>query len=245
MAHARADRAGEGAATAILALVRVDEGRSDDADRHYRQALEIGREHRDTALQQSALGGLAGLAYRAGRYGEAERRYRQAIRQGGEEPSINLAEDLSGCVLAMAARGKSDEDLIQRLVDMSGVLGWDSPCARQLCQGAILLFDANRRKEALEMQALAIAAAMRELFVWLPAHEDLDEMPTTVLGEVVIWGSRWMLGEDDYPELKSRLLDLVEDSLGLDEHTELLVDSLAAAEEVLTEGDPPPWDSRH
>jgi tetratricopeptide (TPR) repeat protein len=237
LAEARGDHAGEGAATAILALVRVDEGRSEEADRHYRRALEIGRELRDAALQQSALGGLAGLAYRAGRHGEAERRYRQAIRQGGEVPSINLAEDLSGCVLAMAARGNSEEALIQRLVDMSGVLGWDSLCARQLCQGAMLLYDAGRREEALEMNALAIAAAMRELFVWLPGHESLEGMPTAVFSEVVIWGARWMLGEDDYPELKSRLLDQVRDSLGIDEGLELLVDSLAAAEEVLAEGD--------
>jgi tetratricopeptide (TPR) repeat protein len=237
LAETREGRADEGAAIAILALVRVDEGRSDDANRLYHQALEIGRELHDTDVQQSALAGLAGVAFRAGRYSKAELWFRQAIRQGGEAPSVNLAEDLSGCVLAMAARGKTDEAVIQRLVDMSGVLGWDSLCAQQLCQGAILLFDAGQREEALEMQALALAAAMRDLYVWLPSHENLEGLPTAVLSEVVIWGARWMLGQDDYPEMKSQLLDQVKDILRVDKHDELLVRALATAEEVLAEGD--------
>ena len=226
----------EGAGLTIRALLRADEKRTEDATADYERALEIGRELGDRDLQKNALGGLAGIAYRAGRNAEAERRYRQAIRQHSEEPSIALAEDLGGCVLAMAARGKVSEEIIQQLVDVSGIVGWDPHCSRELCRAAMMMHEAGSVTEAVELQAAAIGAAVRDLYVWIAGQEDPNDFPTGLLSEVVFIGIHWMLEQDDYGALKSQLLHEVRGFLSLEEDLELVLGAVIAAEEVSKEG---------
>jgi tetratricopeptide (TPR) repeat protein len=232
VAHDLGDRRNEGAALAIRALVRTEEKRAQDAAGDFERVLEIGRALKDQGLQQSALGGLAGIAYWAGRNAEAERRYRQAIRHYPAEPSIGLAEDLGGCMLAMAARGKVDEEIVQRLVDVSGIVGWDSPCSRELCQAARMMIEVGSAEEAVQLQAAAIGSAVRDLYVWIAGQEDPEEFPTQSLSEVVFVGVGWMHEQEDYSGLKSQLLEELRCFLSLEEDLELVVGAIATAEEV-------------
>jgi tetratricopeptide (TPR) repeat protein len=224
------DQRDEAAAIAIIGLLLVDEGDTEAAALEFRRTLRTGQELRDASLKQSALGGLAGVAYRAGRNGEAERLYRRAIAQAGEAASVSLAEDLGGCLLAMAARGRFEEEIVQRLVDVSGVVGWDAPCARQLAFAAATLIEAGTAGEAIDLQIAATAVALRSLLVWIADHDDLEDLPTAAFSEVVLRGLRWMRARDDGGELKARLLDGVRAGLGLDEDPELLLGALDAAE---------------
>jgi tetratricopeptide (TPR) repeat protein len=231
----REDPADEGAAIAMIGLLRVDEGETDQAELEFRHALRLGQDLRSASLKQSALGGLAGIAYRAGRNGEAERLYKRAIGQSGEDASIGLAEDLGGCILAMAGRGKTEEELVQRLVEVSGLVGWDAPCARQLAFAATNLIGAGMVDAAIDLQIVATAVALRSLLVRISHQDEIADVPTAPFSEVVFWGVSWMRVQDDCPALRARLLDGVRAALGIDEDPELLLSALDVAEEVCQE----------
>jgi tetratricopeptide (TPR) repeat protein len=224
----------EGSVLSILGLLRADQGRSEDATRSYQRALVIGRDLRDAKIQQSALGGLGGIAYRASRFAEAEKRYRQAIRQHGSFPTSSLAEDLGGCVLAMAARGRVDEEIVQRLVDVSGVVGWDEHSSHELTAAAAMLATAGGKVDkAVELQAAAIGSAVRDLFVRSGEDGDLPEAQVVVLSQVVLRGVAWMHTREDYPEIKTALIAEVSKFLQLEDDLDLVSDTMATAEEVL------------
>jgi tetratricopeptide (TPR) repeat protein len=234
LARALEDPRDEGAVLSILGLLRSDQDRTDDAAEAYLGALAIGRELRDAEIQASATGGLGGIALRAGRFAEAERRYRQAIRHHGSLPSAGLAEDLGGCMLSMAPRGKVDEEIVQRLVDVSGVLGWDRHCARELCAAAASLAEAGGDPDgAVDLQAASIGCALRDVFLHFEEDGPASAPQIRVLSDVIFRGIAWMCGRDDYAERKTALISGVSDFLGLDGDLDLVSEPIATAEEIL------------
>jgi tetratricopeptide (TPR) repeat protein len=235
LARQRGDSKDEGAALEIRALLRLEQERMRDATTDFEKMLEIGRELGDKDLERGALGGLGGIAFRAGRSAEAERRYRQALRRHPKGPSIAVAEDLGGCVLAMAARGKVDEEIVQRLIDVSGIVGWDTNCSRDLCQAAKMMVAAGCIEEAVSFQAAAMGSALRDLYLWIAAQEDPEDFPIQTISEITYAGVQWMYEREDYSVLKLQLLEEVTNFFSLEEDLGLAVDAITTAEEVCKE----------
>ena len=234
LARKAKNRADEAAALNMFGLLRIDQDQAQKAGVAYKEALAIGREIGDRVPQQAALGGLAGIAFRAGRYGEAEKRYKQALRLHDTTASTALVEDLGGLVMSEAARGKVSEETLQRLIDVSGVLGWDRHCASELGWAAWALSEnGNDFSEAVSMLASAVTCAARELLIHELDSQFADRAMRT-LAEVAMLGVVWMYKDKHYAKWKAQLVSDVRTFLELDEDLGLLSDAIEAAEEALS-----------
>jgi tetratricopeptide (TPR) repeat protein len=234
LAQETSDLRAEGSALNTLGLIKADGEQFELAERAYKDALAIGRKLRDEKLQCGALGGLGGLAYRRGRWREAVKRFEQAVRRHGDFDTEALAEDLGGLALSRAARGQVVEAEIQRLVNVSGVIGWDRHAAGELAECALLLSQfGGDLGEAVSTAAIAITCALREEFL---AGAPDDAVDGETLATVIIKAVVWMRRRADYDDLKSRLLAEVEESLKIDPGEFGLVPQLfEQAEMVLAE----------
>jgi tetratricopeptide (TPR) repeat protein len=206
LARKSSDESDQAAALNLLGLVRVNEGRLDLGEQDYKEALEIGRRIKDDEPQHAALGGLAGIAFHRGHFGEAARRYKQAIRRHGDVNTVSLVEDLGGLALSRAARGQVVEAEIQRLMDVSGVIGWDIDAANELAECARLIAQKGGDiEEAVSIAAGAVTCALRAIFVYGEADSSPDEEATT-LAQVLMKGVLWMREHPKYSELKRHLM---------------------------------------
>ena len=200
------DEGDQAAALNLLGLVRVDQDHLDAAEEAYKEALEIGRRIKDDHPQHEALGGLAGVAFRRGHFGAAADRYQQAIRRHGDVNTVALVEDLGGLALSRAARGQVVEAEIQRLVDVSGIVGWDSNAAGELAQCSYLLAEEGADVgEAVSIAAAAVICALRAMIVRGDSPDSLNEEATT-LAHVLVKCVLWMHRRPEYPELRVQLM---------------------------------------
>jgi tetratricopeptide (TPR) repeat protein len=181
--------------------VRTDQGELDKAARHYREAANLGRTLRDDALQAAAYGGLAGLDYRQQRYRAAERNYRLAIARYGDKSTPQLAEDLGGRFLSGAAQGKLDEEVVERLIDVSGSVGWDRHAAEELSLGAAMLAEAPA-------DGAAAIAGLSLVVAWRGSGCSEDDAMKQGVRATAITAS-WMAGRDDYGVLKDEFVDQI------------------------------------
>jgi len=216
-AHELAERLGDdldlAATLNLIGLLRVGEGQLEDAEEAYGRALAIARRLRDHAAEHGALGGLGGIAFRRSRYAEAERRYSQAVRKHGEIATVALAEDLSGLALSRAARGHVVEAEVQRLLDISDIVGWDRHCAEELTSCASLLAETGDEiDEAISLQAAALICALRGS--GLIAESENSRM--AALADAVVDGFIWMGKRNDYGTLKDRLLNELKEAFGVE-----------------------------
>jgi tetratricopeptide (TPR) repeat protein len=234
LAQGISDPSAEASVLNMLGLINADGQKFEMAERNYKDALAIGRKLKDQELQHEALGGLGGLAYRRGRWGEAIKRYEQAVRLHGNFDTEALAEDLGGLALSRAARGQVVEAEIQRLVDVSGVIGWDRHAAGELAECASLLSHcAGDPGEAVSIAAIAITCALRETF--LSATSD-DEAAYETLAAAIVKAVLWMQRDAGYDDLKAQLLAEVEGGLNLEPgELDLVPQLFEQAEMVLAE----------
>ena len=220
LARRSSDESDQAAALNMLGLIRVDEDQLDLAEEAYKEALAIGRRQKVDAVQHGALGGLAGIAYRRGRWGEALRRFQQAVRRHGDVSTEALAEDLGGLALSRAARGEVVEEELQRLIDVSGVIGWDENAAEELADCAALLFEVGEDpEEAVSLAAAAAMCALRIMVVRDDSSASSDDEDMLLLVRVLMKAVLWMREHPRYPELKPLLVSEVKkafDSKGED-----------------------------
>jgi tetratricopeptide (TPR) repeat protein len=236
LAKNSADLSAEGAVLNMLGLIKADDDQFESAEDVYKDALAIGRKLKNEQLQQEALGGLGSLAYRRGHWSEAIKRFEQAVRLHGDFDSEGLAEDLGGLALCRAARGQVVQAEIQRLIDVSGVIGWDRDAANELAECALLLAQFGRDvDEAVSIAAIAISCAVRHVFLE-GVPEDAGDANFETLAAAIMKAVLWMRRCSDYDRLKARLLGEVEEGLKLDPGGLDLVPQLfEQAEEVLEE----------
>lgn len=201
------------AVLSLLGLLRLDMGDLDAAECSYQDALEIGKQLKDKKTQADAFGGLGGVAFRRERYGEAERRFKQAIGKYGDIDSIALAEDLGGLALSRACRGRTVEEELQRLIDISGRIGWDRSCAEEFAEcGSALVEAGGDIEEAVSLQAIAVTCALRSITADIGADDDAF---IRVLAFVLIKGVAWMRTHPNYAEMKQQMLEEVIEGLGV------------------------------
>ncbi len=213
----------------LLGLMRVDIGDLDGAERAYKDALEIGKRLKAKRTQADAFGGLGGIAFRRGRYGEAERRFEQSIRRYGDAVSTALVEDLGGLALSRASRGKVVDEELQRLIDLSGRIGWDRNCAEELADcGQALIAAGGDIEEALSLQAAAVTCALRSITADL--GED-DDALIRVLFVVLAKGIVWMRMDPNYAAMKQQMVEEVIENLGVEaEELDFLEKMIAGVE---------------
>lgn len=241
LARELSDPRAQAAALNMLGLVKADGEEFESAERAYKDALAIGRQVGDDELQQAALGGLGGLAFRRGRWGEAIRRFGQALRRHGDFDSEALAEDLGGLALSRAARGQVVEAEIQRLVDVSGVIGWDRHAAEELAECALLLAGAGSDvDEALSIAAVAIICALRDSLTGVDKESPSDDASFETLIRTIMKAVIWMRRSPGYENLKARLLGEVERGLKIEtRELDFLPQLFEQAETVFDEGGAP------
>ena len=216
LARKVSDEGDQADALNLLGLIRVDQDQLERAEEAYEEALEIGRRIKDDGPQHEALGGLAGVAFRRGHFGAAAARYQQAVRRHGDVNTVALVEDLGGLALSRAARGKVVEAEIQRLVDVSGVVGWDSNAAGELAQCSYLLSEEDGDiEEAVSIAAAAVICALRAMLVRGDSSGSLDEEATT-LGYVLVKCIFWMRPRPEYSELKLQLMQEIREGFDVE-----------------------------
>ncbi|MGN6258715.1 MAG: tetratricopeptide repeat protein [Solirubrobacterales bacterium] len=214
----RAERANDdldrAAVLNLLGLMRVDMGDLNGAERSYQDALELGKRLKDKKTQADAFGGLAGIAFRRGRYGEAERRFEQAIRQYGDATSTALVEDLGGLALSRASRGRVVEEEIQRLIDLSGRIGWDRNCAEEIADcGQALIAAGGDIEDAISLQAIAVTCALRSITANLGGDDDaLIRLLVLVLAK----GIAWMRVHPNYAAIRQQMVEEVIETLDVE-----------------------------
>lgn len=197
----------------LLGLMRLDVSDLDAAAGSYQEALEIGKRLKNKKTQADAFGGLGGVAFQREHYGQAERRFEQAIKKYGDVDSTALAEDLGGLALSRAFRGRAVEKELQRLIDVSGRIGWDRSCAEELAEcGRALIEAGGDIEEGVSLQAMAVTCALRSITV--DTGEDNDGI-IRVLAFVLIKGVAWMRSHSSYAEMKQQMLEEVHESLGV------------------------------
>lgn len=241
LARELSDPRAQAAALNMLGLVKADGEEFESAERAYKDALAIGRQLGDDELQQEALGGLGGLAFRRGRWGEAIRRFEQALRRHGGLDSEALAEDLGGLALSRAARGQVVEAEIQRLVDVSGVIGWDRHAAEELAECALLLAGVGSDvDEALSIAAVAIICALRDSLAGVDRESASDDASFETLIRTIVKAVMWMRRSPGYENLKASLLGEVERGLKIEtRELDCLPQLFEQAETVLDEDGAP------
>lgn len=217
IARAIPDPASEGSALNTIGLIETDLGNFEAAKDSYGEALQIARNSRDEQAQAEALGGLAGVAFRQEQFAEAARRFEQAVRRQRGQNTVSLVEDLGGLVVSRAARGKLIEEELQELIDMSGRLGWDVHCAREMAEAARLLYAAGEKENAVSMQAVAVTCALRASFT--AAEPDYEER-FEVLVEVLLKGRHWMRVDSNVTQMTDALITETSEALSI-EATEL------------------------
>lgn len=214
LAEGANDDLDQAAALNLLGLMHVDLGDLNAAERSYQDALQIGKSLKDKKIQAEAFGGLGGVAFRRGRFREAERRFEQSIRTYGDAASTALVEDLGGLVLSRTSRGRVVEEELQRLIDLSGKIGWDRSCAEELAQcGQALVTAGGKIEEAVSLQAIAVACALRSITADL--GED-DDAFIRVLVFVLAKGLAWMRMHPNYAEMKQRMMEEVVEHLDVE-----------------------------
>jgi tetratricopeptide (TPR) repeat protein len=217
LARQSSDEVDQAAALNLLGLIRVNEDRLELAEKVYKEALEIGRRQKVDEAQHAALGGLAGIAFRRGRYAEAVKRYEQAVRRHAEDQTVALAEDLAGLALSRAARGNVVEEEVQRLIDISGVVGWDNHAAGELAECAWRLDQAGGdTEEGVSIAAAAATCALRLVHLDGDSPESLRDRASAVLAHALLKGALWMRQHPNYGELKSQFIEDVEQSFGVE-----------------------------
>ena len=234
LARQLSDARAQASALNMLGLIEADSEDFESAERAYKGALSIGRKLGDDEPQQEALGGLGGLAFRRGHWGEAIKRFEQAVRRHGDLNTEALAEDLGGLALSRANQGQVVEAEIQRLVDVSGVIGWDRHAAEELAECALVLAGVGRDvDEALSIAAVAIVCALRDSFVSESAAGDAS---FETLALVIMKAVLWMNGTPRFEDLKTQLLEEVAQTLKLGAgELDFLPQLFEQAEEVLGE----------
>jgi len=235
LAEQSGDRADRAATLNQLGLLEVNRGDLEAAEAAYGDALTLAKELKDTTIQAEAFGGLGGVAYRRERFAEAARRFEQAIRKYGNVISTGLAEDLGGLALSRAARGEAREEELQRLIDVSGRLGWDQPCAEELAEcGRLMHAESGDPDDAVSLQAMALSCALRSITADLSGG---DNELADLLNFVLIRGTMWMSELPDYDDRKRQMLDEAIDNLNFDrEAMSFLEGMIETIESVMNEG---------
>lgn len=238
LARASHDVLDEGAVLALIGLLRDSEGRLDAGDEAYKEALSIGRTHRNPQLQSSALGGLGRSAYQRGRFADAERYYHRAIQQRGDTASALLAEDLAGRMMSQAARGRAVEEAVQNLIDVSGKVGWDNHCAERLSHGAQVLIEANGDpKDALTLQSASIMCVIRAGIDRGRETPEEEQEEFELLLRLIMEGVHWILRQGDSDALLEELGSTVNEGLEIpSSDSDFITDLISQAASVWREG---------
>lgn len=126
------DPSAEGEGEALLGLLEIDSGDLDRAEEIFARVTACAKDARSEELAISALKGDAHIAFLRGRKRRSATLYRRAARKLGAEPSRQLAESLSGAIVAEAALGSLAGPEIDQLEPISLQLSWDGIWVNEL-----------------------------------------------------------------------------------------------------------------
>ena len=145
----------------LLALNAEDQNNTESARASLYTAEELATNLKDRKLQAQACKGRAHLEYDAERFGRASVLYRRAARLLGNERSRQLAESLGGALLSSAHRGRLDEQMLERLIDLSGHLAWDEELLADLTSTLAALSRRGNDRHVARLAAVTLAVALR------------------------------------------------------------------------------------
>jgi tetratricopeptide (TPR) repeat protein len=207
------DLSAEASTRSLLALHAQDIGEDPEAvDEHLAALDEIVDGLGEPRLQAQAAKARAHSEFSREHYRAAEKLYTRAVRLLGDDPSIALAESLGGQVVSAASRGRLEEDALQRVADLSWLLGWDDALVVDLDIALAGLVNVDANDAIPEFASTTLAIALRRL-----GSRQTADTGDRLLSRIALRIAGWVIADENISERRGRLLENgVEETVGAD-----------------------------